>query len=215
MKTDTKTKSKLIHKQMIAIMNDVGAIKKDKKNGSALKYAFRGIDDVYNSLHSVMAKHKVYSVPEVINQVHEERRSKAGASLIYRVLTIKYTFYAEDGSSVSATVVGEGMDSGDKASNKAMSVADKYCLVQAFKIPVSDMVDPDSETPPESTPMIDEVKMQAIQDLRSIYSEAVKLKITINKTQKDFVKNAEDNSLDLIKSATQNLTSMVEKKKCS
>jgi hypothetical protein len=145
----TQPKGKAIFKQMIAIMNDVGAIEKKKKNGGggAYNFAFRGIDDVYNALHSVMAKHKVFSVPEVLEDKHEERKTKSGGYLIYRVLKIKYTFYAEDGSSVSATVIGEGMDSGDKASNKAMSIADKYCLIQAFKIPVADMDEPDIMKP--------------------------------------------------------------------
>jgi hypothetical protein len=36
---------------------------------------------------------------------------------------MRYTLYATDGSSVSAVVIGEGMDSADKSSNKAMAVA--------------------------------------------------------------------------------------------
>jgi hypothetical protein len=38
------------------------------------------------------------------------------------------------------------MDSGDKSSNKAMSVAHKYALLQAFCIPTKDIDDPDAET---------------------------------------------------------------------
>jgi len=44
------------------------------------------------------------------------------------------------------------MDSGDKSSNKAMAVAMKYACLQLFCIPTEDMGDPDSETPPASTP---------------------------------------------------------------
>ena len=47
---------------------------------------------------------------------------------------------------MSCVVVGEGMDSGDKASNKAMSVALKYACFQLFMIPTEEMVDPDAET---------------------------------------------------------------------
>ena len=43
------------------------------------------------------------------------------------------------------------MDSADKASNKAMSVAFKYACFQVFCIPTEEMVDPDSETPPQSS----------------------------------------------------------------
>jgi hypothetical protein len=38
------------------------------------------------------------------------------------------------------------MDSGDKASNKAMSVAMKYAMFQMFMIPTEEMVDPDGES---------------------------------------------------------------------
>ena len=37
------------------------------------------------------------------------------------------------------------MDSGDKATNKAMSIAFKYACFQVFCIPTEEMVDPDAE----------------------------------------------------------------------
>ena len=45
------------------------------------------------------------------------------------------------------------MDSGDKASNKAMSAAFKYACFQTFCIPTEEMRDPDAETPPPSAPV--------------------------------------------------------------
>ena len=45
------------------------------------------------------------------------------------------------------------MDSGDKASNKAMSSAFKYACFQVFCIATEEMKDPDAETPPPSTPI--------------------------------------------------------------
>ena len=106
-----------------------------------------------NALSPALIKYKLFVVPEVLNQRREERQSANGGNLIYSICTIKYTFYAEDGSFVSATVVGEGMDSGDKATNKAMSVAFKYACFQVFCIPTEEMRDPDAETPPPSTPV--------------------------------------------------------------
>ena len=86
-----------------------------------------------------------------MDQTREERRTAKGRMLLYSVCRMKYTFYAEDGSHIEAGVVGEGMDSGDKATNKAMSVAFKYACFQVFCIPTEEMKDPDAETPPEST----------------------------------------------------------------
>ena len=126
-------------------MADIGAIGKDDYN-QMQKFKFRGIDAVYNELHSVLAKHKVFSLPLVLDERTEERTSRNGAALIYRVLKVKYVFYADDGSSVDCVVIGEGMDSGDKAANKAMAVAHKYALLQAFCIPTDEQKDPDAES---------------------------------------------------------------------
>jgi hypothetical protein len=87
--------------------------------------------------------------------------------LIYSICTIKYTFYAEDGSSVSATVIGEGMDSGDKATNKAMSIAFKYACFQVFCIPTEEMKDPDADTPEESRSVLSQKALDAMYELAS------------------------------------------------
>lgn len=130
---------------MCDIQKEIGAIGKNEKN-QCQHFNFRGIDTVYNELHDLLAKHEVFSTPRVIDSRHEERQSRNGATLMYRILTIEYTFYASDGSEVSCTVMGEGMDSGDKASNKAMSIAHKYALLQVFSIPTKEQKDPDAES---------------------------------------------------------------------
>jgi len=133
-------------------MREIGAIGKDSKNAQQ-GYKFRGIDAVYNALNPVMAKLGLFICPEILDHRREERISekeyngqKSQTVLKYSILTIKYTLYAPDGSNISCVVVGEGMDSGDKASNKAMSVALKYACFQLFMIPTEEMVDPDAET---------------------------------------------------------------------
>jgi hypothetical protein len=136
--------STLIHNKIIACLRDVDAIGKDKRNQQQ-GFQYRGIDDVYNALHPILAKHGVFTAPEVISVQREERQTKSGSNLLYSIVTMKHNFYAEDGSCVSTVVVGEGMDSGDKATNKAMAIAHKYALFQIFCIPTDDVVDPDSE----------------------------------------------------------------------
>lgn len=122
----------------------IGAIGKDKKNAQQ-GFMYRGIDQVYNALNPVMAELGIFFCPEVLEQKREERMTKNGSILTYTILTMRYTAYAPDGSSVSMTVVGEGMDSGDKGSNKAMSVAMKYAMFQLFCIPTEEMKDPDAD----------------------------------------------------------------------
>ena len=125
-------------------MRDVGAIGKDSKNQQQ-GFMYRGIDAVMNALNPVMSKLGLFIVPEVLEQTREERVNAKGTTLLYSILKMKYTMYAPDGSNVSCIVLGEGMDTGDKASNKAMSVALKYAMFQLFMIPTEEMVDPDSE----------------------------------------------------------------------
>ena len=133
----------MIHKAIIAIMEEIGAIGKNQEN-TQQHFKYRGIDDVMNALHPLLVKHKVFLVPEILEQTREERKTKSGGNLIYSVCKIKYTFYAEDGSKFESIVVGEGMDSGDKATNKAMAIAFKYVCFQVFCIPTGE--DPDSES---------------------------------------------------------------------
>lgn len=135
----------MIHEQIIKIMADSEAISKDRRNAQQ-GFNFRGIDDVYNALHPILAKHGVFSTTQVIAERSEERQTKSGGNLIYRMLTVKFTFYAADGSSVESIITGEGMDSGDKASNKAMAVAHKYALLQLLAIPTEDEKDPDAQS---------------------------------------------------------------------
>lgn len=134
-----------IYQSITSLMNEVGAIGKEKKNQQQ-GFMYRGIDDVLNALQPLFSRHKIFVVPEVLEQTREERQTSKGGTLIYSVCKVKYTFYAEDGSNVSATVIGEGMDSGDKASNKAMSIAMKYACFQVFCIPTEEMKDPDAES---------------------------------------------------------------------
>lgn len=133
-----------IYETIAAVMNEIGAVGKNSKN-SQQGFMYRGIDAVMNELNPAMKKYGMFVVPEILEQTREERTTTKGGLLIYSICKIKYTFYAQDGSNVSAIVVGEGMDSGDKSTNKAMSVAFKYACFQVFCIPTEEMVDPDGE----------------------------------------------------------------------
>ena len=124
-----------IYQAIAAVMADVGAVGKDATNQYD-KYRYRSIDAVMNAMHPAMAKHHVFVTPEVLEQSREERQSAKGGTIIYSVSKVRYTFFTDDGSSVQATVIGEGSDRGDKSMNKAMSAAFKYALFQVFCIPM-------------------------------------------------------------------------------
>lgn len=134
----------MIYELIGKAIGKIGAIGKDQMNLQQ-KFKYRGIDQVYNALNPVLSDLGIFFVPEVLDLKREERETKSGTLLTYTILTMKYTVYAPDGSNVCMTVVGEGMDSGDKGCNKAMSVAMKYAMFQLLCIPTEELKDPDAD----------------------------------------------------------------------
>ncbi len=132
-----------IYQALAGAMADVEAVAKDSYN-SAQGFKFRGIDAVMNAVHGPLTKHGVIVVPVVLDVANEDRATKAGGVARLVQLTIRYDFYAPDGSTVSAVVVGEAADSGDKAASKALAMAYKYALFQVLCIPTGD--DPDGQS---------------------------------------------------------------------
>lgn len=135
----------LIYSKIPKIMASIGSIGKTRKNVQQ-GYMFRGIDDIYASCNAALAEHEVFSVPKVLNISREERTTQKGNLLIYTILTVSYTFYASDGSSIECVMIGEAMDSGDKSCNKAQSAAQKYAFLQIFAIPTEEPKDTENET---------------------------------------------------------------------
>lgn len=147
-----ETNGPMIYTLIGKAMAEIGAIGKDSTNEQQ-RYKFRGIDAVYNALNPVMAKYGLFIAPEILEHRREERTTtktwngeQKTTVLLYSIITVRYTVYAPDGSFIQTTVIGEGMDSGDKATNKAMSIAMKYAMFQLFMIPTEDLKDPDAES---------------------------------------------------------------------
>lgn len=116
-------------------MSQVG-IGKDRTN-QAQKFKFRGIDDVLNALAPLWAKNGVLVVPQLLSREQTERKSKEGGTLFDVVVKMRYDFVAvADGSYLTVEMPGEAMDSGDKATNKAISTAYKYAVIQLLSIPI-------------------------------------------------------------------------------
>lgn len=134
-----------INQCLIAIMNDLGAIGKDKTNPQQ-GYKFRGIDDMYNAINPLFKKHGVFITSNVLESKREERQTKSGGALIYTITKCSFTFHSEDGSTVTSIIEGEAMDSGDKSTNKAMSAALKYALMQMFLIPTEERLESEYQT---------------------------------------------------------------------
>lgn len=132
-----------------AVMAALGAVGIDKdRNNKAQGFKFRGVDDVYAALSPLLVQHKLLMLPRVAGREAVERKSKSGSPLFAAFVTLEFDFISvEDGSKHTVSGYGEGMDSADKSTSKAMSIAYKYAAFQAFCIPLEGaMPDPDAES---------------------------------------------------------------------
>ncbi len=140
-----------IYGALAKVMTEVGVVGKSRKNPQQ-GYQFRGIDDVVAEVQEVLARHGVVVAPRVIDREREMIATKSGGTMASVRLLVEHTFFAADGSSVVATTLGEAMDSGDKASNKAMSAALKYALTETLMIPTRESDRDTEEASPEMAP---------------------------------------------------------------
>ena len=173
-----------VYKAISAVAKEMAekGISKDRKNVQQ-NFQFRGIDQVYNALAPMLAKHGLVILPRITERTVTERTTQKGGVLFYVVVKAEFDFVAtEDGSVHTVMTYGEAMDSGDKATNKAMSIAYKYAAFQAFCIPTEETaIDADAEIHHPSPRHPDEIladftaqatECTSLEDLKSIYKPA-------------------------------------------
>lgn len=137
-----------VYNAICAVMSDIGqtGISKARKNQQQ-GYNFRGIDDVYNELNALLSKHSLVIVPRILTRDVAERQTQKGGALFYVTVEAEFDLIsAKDGSKHTVRTLGEAMDSGDKATNKAMSAAYKYAAMMVFCIPTEGDNDADLTT---------------------------------------------------------------------
>jgi hypothetical protein len=149
-------------------------ISKARTNSQGAGYKFRGIDDVFNALSPLLATHGLCILPRMLTRTCEERMSKSGGNLFYVTVEAEFDLVAaEDGSKHTIRTFGEAMDSGDKATNKAMSAAYKYAAMQAFSIPTEG--DNDTENNTHEVMPKSKANHNAMQDHITAISESTTL----------------------------------------
>ena len=149
-------------------------ISKDRVNSQGSGYKFRGIDDVYNAISPLLAEHQLCILPRMLHRECTDRISAKGGNLFYVTVEAEFDFVsAEDGSKHTVKTFGEAMDSGDKATNKAMSAAYKYAAFQAFAIPTESS---NSEDETHDVMPLDPIDLQMMLDhiaeIESVSNEA-------------------------------------------
>lgn len=158
-----------IYEKMLAITNEIGTINKNLIVGfGSNKYKAVGEADVLKAVRQLELKYGVYSYPSnrritesnvmtVKNAKGEEKTN------LFMRLEVTYTFInvEKPEEKIDVTTYGDGIDSQDKAPGKAMTYADKYALLKAYKIVTGD--DPDQEASGElKQNTIDNIKQQTL-----------------------------------------------------
>lgn len=133
-----------VNEAVAAVMAEVGAVGKGERNAQQ-GFSFRGIDATVNALSPAMRKHGVTVRPCGVEQIaYDQFQFKNGGRGTSCRVVASYAFRGPEGDEIVSTVAAEAMDSGDKATPKAMSVAFRIALLQTFALPTQEP-DPDHD----------------------------------------------------------------------
>lgn len=140
-----------IYEKLSAISTELMTVAKNLEVGVGQnKYKAVGEADVLRAVKPLEAKYRVYSYPvsrniiesgTVENITYKGEVKKAlfeRIEVVYRFVNIE-----KPDEFIEITSYGDGIDSQDKSVGKAMTYADKYALLKAYKIVTGD--DPDQE----------------------------------------------------------------------
>lgn len=205
------------------VMEMVGPITKGGTAPSVMGgYRFRKIDDVLDQVQPAFIKYGIFITPAVLDFKREDRPDRKGNLRVVTILRMKYTFWADDGSHVDVISIGEGIDSSDKGSNKAMSAALKYAITHMLASPCGESVDteeyheeigawnkePDSTTLPRQQLSENQIKrMYAIASVNHWHTEDVKKELQKRYnvgSSRDLTKSQYDQFCDLVLPGKQN-----------
>lgn len=147
--------SNKIQSALVGAMRDIcakGIGKTKQASGGGATYNFRGIDDAMNELSPILVNHGITVTPRY-SELTLTKYQRAGDKFSHCV-TVKgsFTFSADDGSSVVAEAYGESIDTSDKATIKAQTVAFRTVLFQQFVVPLMAMDTELDDYQPPSAP---------------------------------------------------------------
>jgi hypothetical protein len=135
-----------VHVAWSRVMADVRKIsKRDKYDGAGTKYWFRGVDRTVNVFGPVVRSHGVLVLPVRVEPTYRETKSKSGTVMHECTAVVTWMVIGPMGDTLPSTLqsAGEALDSSDKSTAKAQSVALRVLLLTGGMVPTGDP-DPDS-----------------------------------------------------------------------
>lgn len=148
-----------IYEKLSMITEEIGVVEKGLNVQVNKTSSYKAVSerDVLDAVKPIEKKYRVYSYPvkrEVIDRDTLVKESEYNGNItrtntLFMRIETTYRFVNLDNPSeyIETTVYGDGLDTGDKAPGKAMTYADKYALMKAYKLSTGD--DPDKEASPE------------------------------------------------------------------
>ena len=156
-----------IVERLITAKKRIGAVAKDGKNVQQ-NFNFRGIDAVVNACAGHFIDLGILVVPHV-EFAHSEMVTYGAKNTVgFRTEVIVGYEFTDGTSSITCKVAAEAIDSGDKGTAKAMSVAYRIALLQALTLPTSER-DPD-----EDSYEVNDPEVARVEALNNAYEALVK-----------------------------------------
>ena len=148
-----------LFEKMQLITNEIGVVEKGLQVRVTDRSSYKAVSerDVLDAVKPIEKKYRVFSLPisrrivaqDVLEKVTEYNGKTSKTYTMYMRIETTYRFYNIDKPDeyIDTITYADGLDTGDKASGKAMTYADKYALMKAYKISTGD--DPDKEASAE------------------------------------------------------------------
>lgn len=134
-----------VHLAWLAVRRDVRAIGKNQKyieeygRNQKVKYHFRGVDQVVQAFGPVTLKHGVSVLPVAVDASYRDTQSKGGSKMRECTVTVTWQIIGPLGDSLPLLQTqGESLDTGDKGTAKAQSLALRTLLLNGGLIPTGD-----------------------------------------------------------------------------
>jgi hypothetical protein len=130
--------------KLCRIYGEVSALEKEGDNKFG-KYKYFTEGQMLQYLRPLLTREGIFIFHSVDEITHKEvSRGDKGKVELHSVVRSSHTFFdSETGESYTVKCVGEGIDSGDKSTYKAITGATKYFLMKTFGI--TDSQDPEAD----------------------------------------------------------------------
>lgn len=133
-----------VHIAWLRVRKDVRAIAKGEQyNGGGTRFNFRGVDTVVNTFGPVTLRHGVNVLPAHVEAEYRDTTTSKGSKMRECTVRVSWLIVGPKGDSLSLQTQGEALDSADKGTAKAQSVALRVLLLTGGLTPTHDK-DPDA-----------------------------------------------------------------------